>query len=156
MTAGVAEKIDAMARLGFMLGRWRGIGWTVLERGRVEFEQQEVVRSRLSGEILTVEGSANDPGHPDDVRFTAFAIATYDPDTHSYRWRAYSAGSCVEVALEVDDRSYRWEFEAAPGVQMRFHGTVGTDLWHETGHASHDGGDSWSHTFEMNLTRLRP
>jgi hypothetical protein len=126
----------------------------MLEHGRAEFEQEEAVRSLLSGEIITVEGRANDPGNRDDIRFTAFAIARYDAEAQAYSWRAYSAGNCVEVPLEVGEGTYRWEFEAAPGVLMRFDGTLATDVWKVVGLVSMDTGSSWSQTFEMNLTKV--
>jgi hypothetical protein len=151
-TPGLSAQIEAMDKLGFMLGRWRGVGWTMLEHGRAEFEQEESVRSLLSGEIVTVEGRANDPGNRDDIRFTAFAIAGYDPEAQAYSWRAYSAGNCVEVPLHVGDQTYRWEFEAAPDVLIRFDGTIAAGVWKEVGLLSADAGNSWSQTFEMNLT----
>ena len=128
--------------LPFRVGRWRGTGWTEVERGRVPFEQQETVRSPLDGELVTIEGRANDPGHPDDVRFRAFAVATVDAATGEARWRAYSSGN---------GPNYRWEFEAAPGVRMRFDGTAEEDRRREIGHRSTDGGTTWVPTFEMEL-----
>jgi hypothetical protein len=150
----LSAQIKAMKRLGFMLGRWRGAGWTLLEYGRVEFEQEESVRSLLSGEIITVEGRANYPGNHDDIRFAAFAIVRYDAEAQAYSWRAYSAGNCIEVPLQVGEGTYRWEFTAAPGMLMRFDGTLATDVWKEVGLVSMDTGSNWSQTFEMNLTKL--
>lgn len=150
----LSTQIEAMKRLGFMLGRWRGAGWTTLEHGRAEFEQEESVRSLLNGEIITVEGRANDPGNREDVRFTAFGIARYDAGAQAYSWRAYSAGNCVEVPFRVGEGTYRWEFEAAPGVLMRFDGTVAANTWKEVGRVSLDAGSSWSQTFEMSLAKV--
>ena len=118
----------------------------------MEFEQQEVVRCPLPGELITIEGRANRPGDPDDVRFRAFAVVTLDPSTGETRLRAYSGGHVVEVPLVLDDGAYRWEFEAAPGVLMRFDGTAGEDRWRETGHRSTDGGATWVRTFDMDLS----
>jgi hypothetical protein len=154
VTANSSTQIAAMRRLGFMLGYWRGSGWTVVEGRQVRFEQEESVRSRLHGEIITVDGRANDPGSRDDVRFSAFAIVGYDIAAKAYRWRAYSAGNCIEVPLDVGEQTFRWEFEAAPGTLVRFDAHVAGDSWRQVGQVSADAGAAWSQTFEMDLTRV--
>jgi hypothetical protein len=151
--ANSSTRIVAMRRLGFILGRWQGRGWTMIERRRVRFEQEESVDSRLNGEIITVDGRANDPGNRDDIRFTAFAIASYDVATMTYRWRAYANGTCVEVPLDVGDQTFRWEFQAAPNTLMRFDAHVAGGSWRQVGEVSADAGVTWSQTFEMELTR---
>jgi hypothetical protein len=154
VTANSSTQIAVMRRFGFLLGRWRGHGWTVVERGRARFEQEESVRSRLQGEIITVEGRANDPGNRDDIRFSAFAIVSYDLVAKAHRWRAYSAGNCIEVPLHVGERTFWWEFEAAPDIRMRFDARIAGDSWRQVGRVSADAGTTWSQTFEMNLTRV--
>jgi hypothetical protein len=142
----------AMERLGFLLGRWRGPGWIVMGQRRMEFEQEESVRAVLGGELITVEGRANAPGNREDVRFNAFAIARYDTDARAYSWRAYTGGHCGEFPLHVGAGTFRWEYEPAPNVLMRYEATVGDGRWHQTGHTR--VGDKWTQTFEMNLSEL--
>jgi hypothetical protein len=142
----------AMERLGFLLGRWRGPGWIIVGERTVEFEQEELVRAVLGGELITVEGRASDPGNREDVRFNAFAIARYDTDARAYSWRAYTAGHCGEVPLYVGAGTYRWEYEPTPNVLVRFEATVGAGRWHQTGHTRVGG--RWTQTFEMNLTAV--
>src|SRR5204863_6482345 len=114
-------------RLGFLLGHWRGRGWTVVGPRTVEFEQEEQVRAVLGGALVTVEGRATAPGDPQDVRFTAFAIARYDAEAGVYAWRAYSPGGWVEVPLHVGSGTFGWGYDAAPGVPVRFEATVEGD-----------------------------
>jgi hypothetical protein len=154
VTANSSTQVAAVRRLGFMLGSWRGSGWTVIEGSRVRFEQEESVRSRLNGEIITVDGRANDPGNRDDIRFSAFAIVSYDTAAKAYRWRAYSAGNCVEVPLDVGEQTFRWEFHPAPDTLMRFDAHVAGGSWRQVGQVSANAGTTWSQTFEMNLTRI--
>jgi len=149
----LAAQIDAMDTLGFMLGRWRGTGWTIRDGERVEFDQDEHVRRVGSGDILTVEGSAHEPDRPDRPRFAAFAIVSYDPDTHSYSWRAYSAGHCLEVPLHVGDHTFTWDLEPQPGTLMRFTATYTTTTWTHHGDISHDAGRSWTPHLALNLTK---
>lgn len=148
----LAAQIEAVQSLDFLLGRWRGHGWTMTGSGRAEFEQQEWVRSLLSGEIITVEGRASGPDS-DATMFSAFAVVSYDVDQRSLRWRAYSAGHCVDVEVQVDRQSFRWALEPEPGVQLRFLAEVEGDTWRETGRLSTDGGVSWSTSLEMELRR---
>jgi hypothetical protein len=153
VTAGSSTQIAAMRRLGFLLGDWRGHGWTAIGGHRVRFEQEESVRSRLGGEIVTVDGRANDPGNREDVRFSAFAIASYDIEASVYRWRAYSAGNCIEVPLEVGDQTFGWGFGAASDTLIRFDASIAGNTWRQVGKVSVDAGATWSQTFEMTLTR---
>jgi hypothetical protein len=153
-TANSSPQSAALRRLGFILGSWQGTGWTVIQGRRVRFEQEESVCSRLDGEIITVDGRANDPGNRDDIRFRAFAIVSYDTAANAYRWRAYSAGNCIEVALDVAEQTFRWQFEAAPDVLMSFDAQVAGNSWRQVGHVSADAGITWAQTFEMNLTRV--
>lgn len=148
----LATQIEQVQSLRFLLGRWHGRGWTMTSSGGAEFEQQERVRSLLSGELITVEGRATGPG-ADVEKFSAFALVSYDVDRSSLRWRAYSSGHCVDVEVQVNRHSFCWALEPTPGVQLRFQAEVAGDTWHETGRVSTDGGASWSTTLEMELHR---
>lgn len=143
----------AMAGLADFAGVWHGSGWTFTQHGRVEFHQTEQVAYRLGGELLTIEGTGSRPGDPADVRFRAFAVVRFDPETDGLAWRAYSAGNQIEVPLERTGTGYRWGFDAAPSTRMRFDITIGDGIWAETGEASTDNGLTWQQSLEMHLTR---
>jgi hypothetical protein len=149
----LTRQVSALQSLGFLLGRWRGRGWTMTRDGRVEFEQHEWVRTLLGGSLMTVEGRATGPGE-DVEKFSAFAVVTFDPTTAAYGWRAYSAGHCLDVELQVGEQTFGWGFEVAPGVHTRFEADVSGDVWHEVGHVSTDGGATWTQTFEMSVARV--
>lgn len=149
----LADQVSGLASLRFLLGRWQGHGWTMTRAGRVEFEQQEWVRSLLGGSLMTVEGRATGPGAGLE-KFSALAVVTFDPAEAVYGWRAYSAGHCLDVELQVGEQTFGWGFEVAPGVHTRFEADVAGDVWHEVGHVSSDGGQTWTQTFEMSVTRV--
>jgi hypothetical protein len=83
------------------------------------------------------------------VRFTAFAVARFDAEAGGCTWRAYSAGGCVEVPLEVGPGSFGWGYEVAPGVPVRFEATIEGDTWRQAGFTGTDR----RQTFAMELTR---
>ncbi|GAB3559276.1 hypothetical protein [Spelaeicoccus albus] len=149
----LAAHRSALGRLSGFAGTWHGSGWTLTERGRAEFEQTEHVTYVLGGGLLTIEGTGTHPGAPDDVRFRAFAVVRFDADSGDLKWRAYSGGNSIEVPLESTDSGWRWGFEPAPGILMRFDITLDDSGWHEIGRMSMDGGRTWQPSLEMRLTR---
>ncbi|MDQ1419291.1 MAG: hypothetical protein QOJ52_1253, partial [Acidimicrobiaceae bacterium] len=148
----IAAQVAGMKKLGFMVGRWVGPGWSLGQKGeRVEFTQTEQVTLQLSGELMTVQGIGRVRGIPS---FSAFATATFDPATATYPWQAFSQGSKVETTLGVTDNRFTWSFDPTPGVTVRYAATFTKDTWHETGEMSIDGGKTWMPNLDMTLSRV--
>lgn len=151
---GLLEQIEAMAALKPLVGTWWGSGWTMTAHGRAEFEQLERVELRLEGELLTVEGRGTAPGDVADVRFRAFAAASYDVALGGYRWRSTSGGNTVEVGLDVTGPGcFSWGFEVSATARMRFDIRIVGATWQEDGYLSTDDGGSWVPSMSMELAR---
>lgn len=152
LAPGLQVQVEAMAALKPLVGTWWGKGWTMTAHGRTEFDQLERVELRLDGELLTVEGRGTAPGDIADIRFRAFAAASYDVALGGYRWRSTSGGSTVEVGLDVTAPGcYRWGFEVAGSARMRFDIRIVGAMWQEDGYLSTDDGGSWVPSMSMEL-----
>ncbi len=147
-TAAGADSLtreQAMARLDFLVGDWSGGGWILGRDGqRHEFETREIIRRKLRGTTLLVEGLHTD--------FEALAIVTWDEAAQQYRWRSYtSRGPGVETELRlVGERQLEWQ----PNPRMRYRISISEDgVWQETGEATRDDGTTWTQFFGMTVRR---
>lgn len=111
-----------IARLDFMVGRWRGQGWQQRGNERVQTQMLEVVERKLDGAVLLVEGRGTIPvlGAEDRVVHHALGLISFDPSTGTYPLRSYLAtgqsGDFVVSLLE--DGSVSWTIEV-PGGRIR-------------------------------------
>src|SRR5947209_7734262 len=89
-----AAQREAMKKLDFLVGQWKGEGWMEFAPGqRRTFKGTEVVQSKLDGLLLAVEGL-----HRGQVGATgeeavvhhAFALVSYDGQAKRYRFQAFT------------------------------------------------------------------
>ena len=103
---------QAMKKLGFLLGQWRGEGRMLRASGEwIEFNQTEHVEYKLDGLLMVIEGvgHAKDDGRP---VLQAYGIVSYDDATGRYHMRAFNEGRWFETdtALSDDGRVLTWGF----------------------------------------------
>ena len=138
----IAAQREAMAKLAFLDGVWRGEAWTMTPDGsRREIVQTERIGPFLGGAVRVIEGR----GYEADgsTAFNAFGIVSYDPSTRSYSLRSYAMGQKGDV----------WEVPAGPGAIIRYTATVGGGKLREVGHRV-AGEAPPLQIFEMNLRRV--
>src|SRR5438105_9083131 len=97
-----AAQREAMKKLDFLVGQWQGEGWMEFAPGqRRSFKGTEVVRSKLGGLLLTVEGlhRGRVGGNPEEVVVhNAFALVSYDDTARRYRFQAFTSRGTSEDA----------------------------------------------------------
>ncbi len=153
---------DAMKKLDFLAGKWKGEASMTFGPTRTEkFTQTEDVEYRLGGTILVVEGVGRGklPGKDEEgVVFNAFAVMSYDAAKKEYAVKAYRAeGVSVDAWLKMGDKKFEWGFaNAEQKIDIRYAVTL-TEKgeWHEVGDMSRDGGKTWNKFFEMTLTKAK-
>ncbi len=150
-------QLEAMARLRYMVGEWKGSGWIEMQPGqRLEFRGGERVQEKLGGLALLVEGrfTGRPPGAAEDVPVhTTLAVISYDPRTRKYEFDTWLAtGTSGEHELTVTDDGWHWEIRY-PGGAVRYTFRRGPQgEWIEIGERSTDGA-SWTTFFEMTLRK---
>jgi hypothetical protein len=103
---------DAMQKLAFLVGQWKGEATVSTGPGGPRrLEQTEDVQFKLGGLVLLIEGTGRNPVSG-AVEFNALATVSFDEASGAYRFRAYSGGNYVETALTVRDRGVEWGFTA--------------------------------------------
>lgn len=146
----------AIARLEFMVGRWRGEAWQLRGNERVQTQMVETVDRKLDGAVLLVEGRGTiaAPGAPERVVHHALGVISYDPRSGTYTLRSYLAnGQSGDFVLTLIDGGVSWTREV-PGGRIRNTARFTGTEWHEVGEYSADG-TSWTRVMELRLTRER-
>lgn len=147
----LAAQREAMARLAFMDGIWRGPAWSLRREGRHELTQTERVGSFLGGSVRIVEGR----GYEADgtVSFNAVGVISYDPDTSRYSFSAWAQGRNGVYPFQLTDSGFTWETPAGPGMVIRYTATVRDGTWHEVGELIAPGRPPLR-VVELNLRRI--
>lgn len=138
---------EAMARLAFLDGQWRGVG----RMGSEAFTQTERVGSLLGGSIKLLEGRAYD-GEGNTV-FNAFATISYDPVKQAYIMRSHAMSYDGDFPLTVRPDGFSWVQPMGPGASIRYTATIKGDEWLQIGERI--AGDAPPvKMFEMKLRRI--
>ena len=151
------ESAEAMRRLGYLVGEWRGSASVLLgPGGPVEAAQHEVVAWAAGGTVLTIagRGTVADNG-VERVVHDAFATIWWDADADRYRMRAHLAnGQAVDAEPVISADTLVWGFRHPQAGQIRYTITRTADGdWHEIGERSADGSTNWMRIIEMRLTK---
>lgn len=147
----LAAQREAMARLAFMDGTWRGPAWSLTPQGRHELTQTERVGGFLGGSVRIVEGR----GYEADgtIGFNAVGVISWDPDTQRYSFSAWAQGRNGVYPFQVTDTGFTWETPAGPGAIIRYTATVQNGTWHEVGDLIAPGRPP-RRIIELNLRRI--
>jgi hypothetical protein len=146
----VAQR-EAMTRLAYMDGVWRGPAWTILPSGvRHDVTQTERIGPFLDGTVKVLEGR----GYNADgtVGFNAFGVVSYQPGQQTYTLRSYALGYAGDFPLTVTPDGYVWQIPAGP-MTIRYTATIRNGTWREVGDRVAPGKDP-VRFFEMNLKRV--
>jgi hypothetical protein len=157
---GGAANRDAMKKLDYLAGKWKGDATLFRGKEETKLTQTEDVQFKLDGVVMLVEGIGRGklPGKDaEGVLFHALAVMSYDAQAKKYKVKAYRAeGQSVDADLTLKEKGFVWGFkEPGRGAEVRYTMTL-TDKneWHEVGEYSLDG-KAWTKFVEMKLTRVK-
>lgn len=147
----IASQREAMAKLAFMDGVWRGPAWTILPSGeKHEVTQTERIGPFLDGSVKVIEGRGY--GADGKVSFNALGIIFYDPDKHTYTLHSHAMGMAGDFQLKLNADGYIWEIPAGP-MTIRYTAVVKDGKWREVGDRIIPDKEP-IRFFEMNLARV--
>lgn len=151
--AGAAQR-EQVKKLDFLVGEWKGEGWSQMGPGsqRETFQATETVQPKLDGMILVFDGLGKDSSGK--VGHQAYAVLSWDQAAQRYRFLAFRAdGIVVDTAPVIGDKTMQWGFEIPQG-KLRFTlDFTKPGEWFETGEWSRDG-QQWVKFMEMKLKRV--
>jgi hypothetical protein len=147
----LAAQREALGRLAFMDGVWRGSAWTILPSGeKHEVTQTERIGPFLGGAVKVIEGRGYDAGGK--VAFNALGIVSFDPAKQAHTMRSYAMGMAGDFALTPSDSGFVWEIPAGPAT-IRYTARIAGGTWREIGERL-VAGQPTVQFFEMNLVRV--
>ena len=133
----LAAQKEAMKKLSFLVGTWKGPATANLPGGPIQVTQTEEVQYKLDGTILLVEGTGRTADGA--VRFNALATISYDGAAKQYRIRAYTDGHYLDTELKPAAKGFEWSRPAGPGKVVFKMVLNEKGQWHETGEFSMAG-----------------
>ena len=147
----IAAQRDALARLAYMDGVWRGPAWAIVPSGqRRDITQTERIGPFLDGSVKVIEGRGYDTDGK--VAFNALGVISFQPDKRTYLLHSYAQGYAGDFALTPTADGYAWEIPAGP-MTIRYTATIRNGTWREVGDQIMPGKDP-VRIFEMNLKRV--
>jgi hypothetical protein len=149
--AMIAAQRDAMVRLAYMDGVWRGPAWIILPSGEKQtMTQTERIGPILDASVKVIEGRAYDPNGK--VIFNAFGTISVDPASKVYTLHSPAMGYVGDFVLTLTSDGYTWDIPAGP---MTIHDTavIKDGAWHEVGDRIMPGKDP-VRFFAMNVKRV--
>src|SRR5258708_2694860 len=147
----IAAQREAMLRLAFMDGVWRGPASTILPSGdKHSITQTERIGPMLDGSVKVIEGKGYDPDGT--VTFNAFATISYDVATKVYTMHSNAMGRVGDFTLIPAPEGFTWDIPAGP-VTIRYTAVVKDGTWHEVGDRIASG-QAPVRFFDMNLKRV--
>lgn len=146
-----AAQREAMKKLAFLDGRWRGEGWTLDMAGvKRTLTQTERVGTFLDGTVRVIEGRGYDA--EGKVEFNALAVVSYHPDRKAYGMRSYAMGFSGDYAFTLTENGFDWTIQSGP-MTRRYSATVKDGVWHEVGFQTFGDGKPVQ-VLEMTLRRI--
>ena len=147
----IASQVEALKTFAMLDGVWRGPATVTLANGSaLTFTQTERIGPLLGGAIRVIEGRGYDDAGA--VRFNAFGIVSFDPQTRAYTLHSHAQGHVGDFAFVATGDGYRWEIPIGPAT-LRYTATVRNGELYEIGERV-VAGSAPQKMFEMRLKRI--
>ena len=143
------EAQQKMRSLAFLEGHWKGSGWMMgQDRQRMSFEQEEIIKFKLSGTILEIEGIGKSDGK---VVHHALAVIQPKGEDGQFEFSSYlQSGLSGKYPASFVDGKFIWK----PTAQVRYVIQLNEKgQWHEIG--EYNAGDQWYQFMEMTLEKVK-
>ena len=149
------ETLDAINKILFLTGEWKGSGWIQMGPQKNSFNQTENIKAKVNGTVIQIDGLGIDDKNPDKIVHQAFAIISYDLENKKFLMKAFrgDGGQIDAEAKLIDDHTFEWGFSSAMTGQVKYTISVVNNKWTETGEMSRDSGKTWFKYFEMVLDK---
>jgi len=147
----IAVQREAMSKLSFLDGQWRGPASTILPNGsKHEITQTERAGPFLDGAIRVIEGKGYDSDGK--VSFNALATVSFNAATGTYTIHSHAMGYVGDYTLKLTGDGFSWEIPAGP-MTIRYVATIKDGSWREVGERIMPGKEA-VRFFEMHLKRI--
>ena len=149
------ETVGALQKISFLTGNWKGSGYIHMGPQIHLFNETEVIRLKLNGTLIQIEGEGKDQQNPEITIHQAFAIISYDAQNAKYLMKAFRGdGEQIDAETKlIDNNTFQWSFSNPMAGLINFTISVKNNQWIEIGEMSRDNGGTWTKYFEMTLDK---
>jgi hypothetical protein len=136
---------EAMAKLSFILGEWKGSGTTSFGHELFPFDQQETISSKCDGLLFSIERKHDKRSRDFSIKesiggYTEFGTISYDEESQRYVVRMHrSDGSRQEYALAITAEGLKWKCSVSPWGEVVYTAVLSADSWTILGEILRDG-----------------
>tara|TARA_R110002072_G_scaffold205527_3_gene363439 strand:+ start:302 stop:853 length:552 start_codon:yes stop_codon:yes gene_type:complete len=153
--ASAAETALPGDALAWMIGRWRGDGWTIdATRQRESFDIFEEIRVGSHGEAVILFGEGFSPagsGRSGTSTHNATGMITRKGDGYEMR-SVTSQGHQQDAVMTISDDGFAWSVSLGPHGRLDYEARHVDGVWEETGAYCPPAG-ACQQNFYMRLTR---
>ncbi len=148
-----SASLNAMEKIQFLTGNWKGTGWIQMGKERHQFDQHETVAQKINGSVLVIDGLGKDSATGEIVH-QALAVISYDLATGKYVIRAFRGdGNSVDAdGLVEENGSFVWGFSLPQQGEVKYTIHPVDGRWVEKGEFSQDG-SNWFQFLGMDLKK---
>lgn len=154
MAARTALHQDAMKKLDFLVGTWKGKAWYWMGPDQKhEVDQTETVEFRQQGVLMHVEGLGLD-AKTGAIVHDALAVISFDDVNRKYTFTSWAgAGRSGVSEAVIGENKLVWGMKHGP-ASVRYTIVLNDrGEWYEIGERSMDGA-TWTRFFEMTLKKM--
>lgn len=147
------ETTDAIRKLGFLEGVWKGKGWIGAGDKKQHFNETETVSIKTGGTLLQIDVYGTSVDNDSAIINNGLAIVNYELPTKKYKMIFFqSDGSVAEADVRIhNENTVEINVHRNSGY-TRFIIEAEKSQWLEKAFSSSDG-KNWNQFFEMKLTR---
>ena len=147
------EITDAIKKLGFLEGVWKGKGWIGTGNQKQHFNETETVNIKTGETLLQIDVYGTSTDNDSIIVNNGLAIISYDLPTKKYKMIFFQLdGSVAEADVRIThENTAEINLHRSSGF-TRFIIEAKNAQWFEKAFSSSDG-KNWNQFFEMKLTR---
>ena len=147
------ETTEAIRKLGFLEGIWKGQGWIGTDNKKQHFNETETVRIKLGETLLQIDVYGTSVDNDSVIINNGLAIISYDLLSKKYEMKFFqSDGSAANATVRITDKNTVEINLHRKSGYTRFVIEAKNSQWFEQAFSSDDG-KNWNQVFEMKLTR---
>jgi hypothetical protein len=147
------ETTDAIRKLAFLEGVWKGKGWIGTGDKKQHFNETEIAKIKTGETLLQIDVYGTSVENDSVIINNGLAIISYDIPAKAYKMKFFqSDGSLAEADVRlINENTVEINLHRKSGF-TRFVIEAKESRWFEQAFSSNDG-RTWNQFFEMNLTR---
>ena len=147
------ETTDAIRKLGFLEGIWKGKGWIGTSDKKQHFNETETISIKVGETLLQIDVYGTSVENDSVTINNGLTVISYDLSTKKYKMIFFqSDGSFAEADVRItNENTVEINLLRSSGY-TRFIIEVKNSQWLEKAFSSSDG-KNWDQFFEMKLSR---